>query len=207
MRPDIEVLKAARERGWTYQMIATASGMSVTSIYLRCIKSFEPRGGKRRKFFRGINLAGRQFGRLRAIEPTQFREPGGGTHIIWRCECSCGEKRSICVRSDQLLLGRATSCGCLSTFFKGPADATQQMNAARGESLEWHNTGMGLLFPIDWRRRAKKAHELAAQFKGAPFVRERMLEIAKNYELIAEARAAESIRAAEKDSIGVTVAC
>lgn len=48
------------------------------------------------------------FGRLMAIRPTERR---CGTHIIWECLCSCGEK--CFVSSNNLNSGNTKSCGCL----------------------------------------------------------------------------------------------
>ena len=54
------------------------------------------------------DLSGFTFGRLRVISPTKERVNG---HIVWECECSCGEKKKVTSRN---LLNSATrSCGCL----------------------------------------------------------------------------------------------
>ena len=53
------------------------------------------------------HLAGRRFGKLTAIEPTEKRK---GTSVVWRCKCDCGNE--VEVSADKLVGGKATSCGC-----------------------------------------------------------------------------------------------
>lgn len=55
-----------------------------------------------------IDLTGRRFGRLMAIEPTERRSGGS---VVWRCECDCG---NVCfARSSDLVSKNTKSCGCL----------------------------------------------------------------------------------------------
>ena len=54
------------------------------------------------------DLTGKVFGRLTVIEPAG---KSNDNHIIWKCECSCG---NLCeVNSHLLLSGGTRSCGCL----------------------------------------------------------------------------------------------
>jgi 5-methylcytosine-specific restriction endonuclease McrA len=55
-----------------------------------------------------LDLTGRIFGRLTAIEDTGERYRGA---IMWLCICSCGAKTRV--RSKNLLSGKTKSCGCL----------------------------------------------------------------------------------------------
>lgn len=57
---------------------------------------------------RRINLAGRHFGKLTAISPTSKRYR---SHIIWLCQCECGNLREVSVGA--LTSGDVKSCGCL----------------------------------------------------------------------------------------------
>lgn len=59
----------------------------------------------------GYNLTNRQFGRLKAVEPTPERKDGS---IVWRCECECGN-REVFVPAKLLLRESVKSCGCLKT--------------------------------------------------------------------------------------------
>ncbi len=52
-----------------------------------------------------VDLTGRQFGRLTAIERVYK-----GNRIFWECQCSCGN--TAIVREDCLTGGATTSCGC-----------------------------------------------------------------------------------------------
>ena len=58
---------------------------------------------------RTIDLTGREFGKLVAIENTQIQNRQG--NWIWKCKCSCG---NYCeVTSGSLVSGNTKSCGCL----------------------------------------------------------------------------------------------
>ena len=56
-----------------------------------------------------IDLTGRKFGRLTAVEMTDKRNRNGS--IYWKCRCDCG--RETFVTSDVLRRGAVKSCGCL----------------------------------------------------------------------------------------------
>ena len=58
---------------------------------------------------KGIDITGQRFGRLVAIEPISRRTRGG--HVIWLCECVCGNLAFV--PSGQLTSGNTKSCGCL----------------------------------------------------------------------------------------------
>lgn len=57
---------------------------------------------------KSLNLSGRQFGRLRVLEPLPIRDRDGS--VRWLCRCSCGEY--TIVSSNKLLTGHTASCGC-----------------------------------------------------------------------------------------------
>lgn len=61
-----------------------------------------------------LKIAGRKFGRLKAISPTQKKS---GSQIIWECECDCGAK--VWVAGANLKRGHTKSCGCLSAEYSG----------------------------------------------------------------------------------------
>lgn len=56
------------------------------------------------------DLSGKTFGRLYVIEPSDKRTSSGS--IKWKCSCSCGS--ILFVRSDSLVSGHTTSCGCFN---------------------------------------------------------------------------------------------
>lgn len=53
-------------------------------------------------------LTGLKFGRLTVLE----REINQGKHVLWSCECDCGNKKNVI--STNLLSGKVRSCGCLA---------------------------------------------------------------------------------------------
>lgn len=55
-----------------------------------------------------LDITGRRFFRLVAIERDESKNDG--RHIFWKCKCDCGNE--IVVRKDSLLSGHAKSCGC-----------------------------------------------------------------------------------------------
>lgn len=59
--------------------------------------------------YRWIDITGRRFGRLTALEPTERRDIRG--NIYWRCRCDCG-KETLATESN-LVNGTRKSCGCL----------------------------------------------------------------------------------------------
>jgi len=54
-----------------------------------------------------LDLAGKTFGRLTAIEETDQRKNG---KVVWLCSCDCGNE--ILVRGSDLTSFHARSCGC-----------------------------------------------------------------------------------------------
>jgi hypothetical protein len=68
---------------------------------------------KTTKYFGGRghehDITGLKFGKLLVKEKTNIRKGG---HILWRCECDCGNKNYL-TRSLYLRHGFAQSCGCL----------------------------------------------------------------------------------------------
>lgn len=60
---------------------------------------------------KAIDLTGRRYGRLVAIE--QVKNKKDKHHAFWKCQCDCGN--SIVARKDSLEAGNTKSCGCLST--------------------------------------------------------------------------------------------
>ena len=61
------------------------------------------------KIHNWVDLTGRRFGRLTALEPTSRRSGKGS--IYWRCRCDCGRETEVA--ADALVQGNCLSCGCL----------------------------------------------------------------------------------------------
>lgn len=56
-----------------------------------------------------VNLAGKRFGRLKVMYPTEKRDSKGS--VYWHCICDCGKVKDITEAS--LVHGNYRSCGCL----------------------------------------------------------------------------------------------
>lgn len=78
------------------------------------------------------DLAGKRFGRLVALEPTDRRS---GSNVVWLCRCDCG--RMCEVDRQNLRRGTIKSCGCLRS------DLAASRRAARADYTD--GTCMGLL--------------------------------------------------------------
>ena len=59
--------------------------------------------------YTGPDLVGRRFGRLLVLSRVMAKT-GHQRRSMWECECSCGNKKSV--RTNELLNGDTTSCGC-----------------------------------------------------------------------------------------------
>jgi hypothetical protein len=81
------------------------------------------------KPFNSIDIAGRRFGRLVAIEAT--RERFGNYSVGWLCKCDCGNEKVI--GCGRLTLGRTRSCGCLRRDIITTHGATRD----RGQTTEY----------------------------------------------------------------------
>ena len=60
------------------------------------------------------DIAGRRFGKLIAIQPTEKRLK---TSVVWECKCDCG--RTCFKASSYLINGDTSSCGLCSFKSKG----------------------------------------------------------------------------------------
>lgn len=58
-----------------------------------------------------IDLFGKTFGRLTALERAPRPEYSTRTGSWWLCRCSCGTEKVV--YGEHLRTGRARSCGCL----------------------------------------------------------------------------------------------
>lgn len=58
-----------------------------------------------------VDLTGRKFGRLTAIQPLEERDRKGS--VYWKCLCDCGAETSV--TEDGLVQGSVRSCGCLKS--------------------------------------------------------------------------------------------
>ncbi len=61
------------------------------------------------------DLAGKRFGRLIAIEPTERRDSKGS--VFWKCRCDCGNETEV--DENSLTSGNTVSCGCRKSEVQG----------------------------------------------------------------------------------------
>ena len=64
-----------------------------------------------------IDLSGKRFGRLLAIERDTSRSPKERKYrTLWKCKCDCGKE--VVVWANNLVRGHTLSCGCykIETF-------------------------------------------------------------------------------------------
>ena len=68
------------------------------------------RGGweTKNKRCKQLDLTGKRFGRLIAVEATEKRDSKGS--VVWLCQCDCGHVAEI--TADHLMHGNTVSCGC-----------------------------------------------------------------------------------------------
>ena len=85
--------------GRSYEVPAT---LLVTGKRTHC-------GGKdHAKNYAFMDITGRRFHRLMALEPTKKRDEKGS--VIWRCRCECGNEVEVAYNS--LMYSEIKSCGC-----------------------------------------------------------------------------------------------
>ncbi len=77
------------------------------------------------------DIAGRRFGRLKALYPTDKRDSKGS--VIWHCQCDCGNACEV--SQDKLVRHNTTSCGCLRQA-QG-ASIHEKLHNVDGTCIEW----------------------------------------------------------------------
>ena len=70
-----------------------------------------------------LNLMGKRFGRLTAIE--MVRKPGDAS-LYWACLCDCGGAKTA--RASRLLKGVTNSCGCYQKAMTSKANKTHGLS-------------------------------------------------------------------------------
>lgn len=101
--------------------------VSTTHLLLGDVKSC----GCARSGVNLIDLSGKKFGRLTAIDPTDKRV---GNSVVWTCKCDCG--KTCLVPSSYLIRGNTKSCGCLAV--ENGKKVAVHMKEARKDSYVAH---------------------------------------------------------------------
>jgi hypothetical protein len=73
-----------------------------------------------------IDLAGRRFGRLVAIEFAGVAPGAVSKPALWKCRCDCGREKTI--RGEALRHGDTLSCGCLGIERRRASTASHGMS-------------------------------------------------------------------------------
>lgn len=86
---------------------------------------------------KAIDIAGKRFGRLVAIEPTKGRRDNS---VIWKCKCDCGKDAYVAVKD--LKYRENTSCGCsrikdLKGYRVGRLLVIEATNKRSGTNIIW----------------------------------------------------------------------
>ena len=97
---------------WRQRLLERGLSPRTVEVYVTDVNALLKWAGHRELCFtrgRAVDLSGRRFGRLTAVEPLAERIPGQRS-VLWRCRCDCGKE--IKAQANQLLRGYYQSCGC-----------------------------------------------------------------------------------------------
>lgn len=78
-----------------------------------------------------LDLTGRKFGRLIALEATEKRDKKGS--VVWICRCECGN--TVEITADSLVHGNTISCGCRKQEIKDSIG--DKLTFVDGTCIEW----------------------------------------------------------------------
>ena len=78
-----------------------------------------------------LDITGRRYGKLIAIQPTDRKNAQGS--IIWKCRCDCGNEAEVSVL--ELNNGNCKSCGCLKEEYQ--QRLRERLHLVDGTCVEW----------------------------------------------------------------------
>ena len=99
---------------WRQWLLDSGLSKRTVETYVTDVNALLKWAGHRELCFRQgspLDLTGRRFGRLVAIEPLMERRHGRS--VLWRCRCTCG--REIKAPANKLTRGAYRSCGYMRT--------------------------------------------------------------------------------------------
>lgn len=140
-----------------------------------------------------IDLSGKRFGRLLAIERDTSRSPKERKYrTLWKCKCDCGKE--VVVWANNLVRGHTLSCGCykIETFIDretehGMSDTRlyEIWKGMRRRCLDpkrnsYHNYGgRGIVVCADWENDFKAFQKWAIEngYKNGLLLTERIMTV------------------------------
>lgn len=142
-------------------------------------------GCKGRKSYPAVDISGRRFGRLTALNPTRRRDDRGS--VIWHCVCDCGSEADISYNS--LVYCNQVSCGCKKREhdmalhgFLTHVDRTS-INALKSSKLPVNNTsGVKGVYLVKGRYIAKLVFQRRQYFLGTYDTIEEAAEVRRKAE-------------------------
>ncbi len=104
-----------------------------------------------------LDLTGQTFGRLFVISRAADRDSDAKPRVRWVCRCACGGRTET--RSDGLLTGIATSCGCYRL------ERAAEKNTRHGQSGD-HGDNTGRSRSSEYRAWCNMKTRCKPEFKG-----------------------------------------
>jgi len=109
--PEDKVITKERLAQWRQYLVEKGYTYNTQSNYVKSVNRYLRFIGKEDWCFsrgKGLDIKGKTFGYLTALEPTEKRYR---KDIIWLCQCQCGKLAEI--PATRLVSGNTLSCGCL----------------------------------------------------------------------------------------------
>lgn len=109
--PDDKEITKERLTMWRQFLVGKGYTYNTQVNYVKSVNRYLRFMGKEDWCFtkgKGLDLNGKTFGYLTALEPTEKRYR---KDIIWRCQCQCGKVAEV--PATRLVSGNTLSCGCL----------------------------------------------------------------------------------------------
>lgn len=127
----LQVLQRAENRKGRTAWLCQCDCGNVKTVLTRDLKTGKVRSCGCLSHRKGKkNIAGRRFGNLTALYPTDRRNEKGS--VYWHCQCDCGNE--IEVSEDGLVWGNYQSCGCLKREMQ--SKISQQLTRIDGTCIE-----------------------------------------------------------------------
>ena len=111
--PDDKDITRERLAAWRQYLVEKGYTYNTQVNYVKSVNRYLRFMGKEDWCFskgKGLDIKGKTFGYLTALEPTEKRYR---RDVIWLCQCKCGNRAEV--PATRLVSGNTLSCGCLKT--------------------------------------------------------------------------------------------